>query len=199
MIGFLSGKLRAADSPFLLLDVQGVGYEVEVASSTFFNLPQLNESLMLFTHLVVRDDAHLLFGFLSEPERLLFRTLIKVNGVGAKLALTILSGMTAEELHFAVENDDTAPLVRVPGIGKKTAERLIVELRDKLPKLGGIASSRGSSATKMGNVGEAQEAISALVSLGYKPQEAAKMVRALEVEDLSSGAIIRLALQQVGK
>jgi Holliday junction DNA helicase RuvA len=198
MIGFLSGKLRAADSPFLLLDVQGVGYEVEVASSTFFNLPQLGESLMLFTHLVVRDDAHLLFGFLSEPERLLFRTLIKVNGVGAKLALTILSGMTAEELHFAIDNDDTAPLVRVPGIGKKTAERLIVELRDKLPKLNGIVAG-GSSAAKAGTVGEVQEAISALISLGYKSQEAAKMVKGLELEGLSSGAIIRLALQQVGK
>jgi Holliday junction DNA helicase RuvA len=197
MIGFLNGTLRAADAPIILIDVQGVGYEVEVASSTIFNLPQLGESLMLFTHLVVRDDAHLLFGFLSESERLLFRTLIKVNGVGAKLALTILSGMTADELHFSVQNDDTASLVRVPGIGKKTAERLIVELRDKLPKLESVAAN-GSKA-KEGSVGEAQEAISALVSLGYKSQEAIKMVRAIETDGLDSGAIIRHALQQVGK
>ncbi len=197
MIGFLNGTLRAADTPIVLIDVQGVGYEVEVASSTIFNLPQLGEPLMLFTHLVVRDDAHLLFGFLHESERLLFRTLIKVNGVGAKLALTILSGMTADELHFSVQNDDTAPLVRVPGIGKKTAERLIVELRDKLPKLEDVAASGAKG--KAGSVGEAQEAISALLSLGYKSQEATKMVRAIETDGLDSGAIIRLALQQVGK
>lgn len=197
MIGFLSGKLRGADASIILIDVQGVGYEVEVASSTIFNLPQLGESLMLFTHLVVRDDAHLLFGFLSESERLLFRTLIKVNGVGAKLALTILSGMTADELQFSVQNDDTAPLVRVPGIGKKTAERLIVELRDKLPKLESVATN-GINA-KTGSVGEVQEAISALISLGYKSQEATKMVRAIETDGLDSGAIIRHALQQVGK
>ncbi|RLA19284.1 MAG: Holliday junction branch migration protein RuvA [Gammaproteobacteria bacterium] len=199
MIGFLNGTLRASDAPFLLIDVQGVGYEVEVASSTLFNLPQLGEPLMLFTHLVVRDDAHLLFGFLTEPDRLLFRTLIKVNGVGAKLALTILSGMTVDELHFSVENNDTGPLVRVPGIGKKTAERLIVELRDRLPKLDGIVAANGVAGGQSNSVGEVQEAISALISLGYKPQEATKMVRAIDAEGLNSGSIIRLALQQVGK
>ncbi len=198
MIGFLRGTLRASDAPFLLVDVQGVGYEVEVASTTFFNLPQLGEPLMLFTHLVVRDDAHLLFGFLSESDRLLFRTLIKVNGVGAKLALTILSGMTVDELHFSVHNNDTAPLVRVPGIGKKTAERLIIELRDRLPQLDVVGMS-GAGGSQLGRPGEKQEAISALISLGYKPQEATKMIRSIDAEGLDSGAIIRLALKQVGK
>lgn len=198
MIGYLNGTLRASDAPFLLIEVQGVGYEVEVASSTLFNLPQIGDPLMLFTHLVVRDDAHLLFGFLTETERLLFRTLIKVNGVGAKLALTILSGMSADELHFSVENNDTGPLVRVPGIGKKTAERLIVELRDRLPKLETLVSS-GANTLLPNSAGELQEAISALISLGYKSQEATKMVRAIDSDGLDSGSIIRMALQQVGK
>lgn len=198
MIGFLRGTLQASDAPFLLLDVQGVGYEVEVASSTVLNLPQLGEPLMLFTHLVVRDDAHLLFGFLAENDRLLFRTLIKVNGVGAKLALTILSGMTVDDLHFSVQNNDTAPLVRVPGIGKKTAERLIVELRDRLPKLDTVGMRRADG-SQQGRSDEKQEAIGALVSLGYKPHEAAKMIQSIDVDGLGSGAIIRLALKQAGK
>lgn len=198
MIGFLRGTLQAVDMPVLLLDVQGVGYEVEVANSTLPQLPSVGEQLTLFTHLVVREDAHSLFGFLTVPDRALFRTLIKVNGVGAKLALTILSGLTTEELHLSVQNNDTGPLVSVPGIGKKTAERLIIELRDRLPDIG-IVQELVSGQQTVSAAGATQEAVSALVSLGYKPQEASKMVRGIDCQGLDSGAIIRLALQQVGK
>jgi len=197
MIGFLRGKLVHKAPPFLVLDVQGVGYEVEAPMTTFYDLPAINEEIKLHTHLVVREDAHILFGFSTEADRSLFRTLIKVNGVGPKLALTILSGQTAEEFHRCIHDNDTQALVRLPGVGKKTAERLIIEMRDRLPGLGdspmeGI-NNVGAAAPSVGN--PKQEAVSALCSLGYKPLDASKMVQNISTEGKSCEDIIRLALQ----
>lgn len=198
MIGFLRGKLIHKAPPLLLLDVQGVGYEVEAPMTTFYNLPTLGSEILLHTHLVVREDAHILFGFSTEADRTMFRTLIKVNGVGPKLALTILSGQTAEEFHRCIYNNDTQALVRLPGVGKKTAERLVIEMRDRLPDLGSADISGVeaiSKATLSAVANPKQEAISALCSLGYKPPDAAKMVQAINIEGLSCEEIIRLALQ----
>ncbi len=197
MIGFLRGKLVVKAPPLLVLDVNGVGYEVEAPMTTFYNLPAIGAEIMLHTHLVVREDAHILFGFSSEADRSMFRTLIKVNGVGPKLALTILSGQSAEEFHRCIHNNDTQALVRLPGVGKKTAERLVIEMRDRLPDLGndsvdlpvtGVAHTSPSNNPK-------QEAISALCSLGYKPLDASKMVQNISTEGKSCEDIIRLALQ----
>ncbi len=196
MIGFLRGKLVLKAPPLLVLDVQGVGYEVEAPMTTFYDLPACGEDVKLHTHLVVREDAHILFGFSKEAERSMFRTLIKVNGVGPKLALTILSGQSAEEFHRCIQDNDTQALVRLPGVGKKTAERLIIEMRDRLPTLsdGPINSDSANVAVQLlGN--PKQEAISALCSLGYKPIDAAKMVQHINLEDKSCEDIIRLALQ----
>ncbi|NOQ13255.1 MAG: Holliday junction branch migration protein RuvA [Methyloprofundus sp.] len=198
MIGFLRGKLVAKTPPLLVLDVQGVGYEVEAPMTTFYNLPSMGEIVHLHTHLVIRDDAHILFGFSTESDRLMFRTLIKVNGVGPKLALTILSGQSADEFHRCIHDNDTAALIRLPGVGKKTAERLIIEMRDKLPTL-----ETSNSDTTQGEQGREslprsnarQEAISALCALGYKAQDASKMVQGIAQEDKSCEDIIRLALQ----
>ncbi|WP_442497361.1 Holliday junction branch migration protein RuvA [Methylobacter sp. sgz302048] len=194
MIGFLRGKLVHKAPPMLLLDVHGVGYEVEAPMTTFYNLPAIGEEVQLHTHLVVREDAHILFGFSTEADRLMFRNLIKVNGVGPKLALTILSGQSADEFHQCILNGDIQALVRLPGVGKKTAERLIIEMRDRLPNLGDAAPVRVDvSMALAGN--PRQEAISALCALGYKPQDAAKMVQGISTEDKSCEDIIRLALQ----
>jgi holliday junction DNA helicase RuvA len=198
MIGFLRGKLIHKAPPLLLLDVQGVGYEVEAPMTTFYNLPAIGAEILLHTHLVVREDAHILFGFSTEADRTMFRTLIKVNGVGPKLALTILSGQTAEEFHRCIYNNDTQSLVRLPGVGKKTAERLVIEMRDRLPDLGESSMSNvelTSSALAPSVSNPKQEAISALCSLGYKPQDAAKMVQGINVEGLGCEEIIRMALQ----
>ncbi len=197
MIGFLRGKLVHKAPPFLILDVNGVGYEVEAPMTTFYDLPALNQEIKLHTHLVVREDAHILFGFSAEAERSLFRTLIKVNGVGPKLALTILSGQSAEEFHRCIHDNDTQALVRLPGVGKKTAERLVIEMRDRLPELG--ESSAVTSAHEAGSrsvvANPKQEAISALCSLGYKPMDASKMVQNISADDKTCEDIIRLALQ----
>ena len=197
MIGFLRGKLVHKAPPFLMLDVQGVGYEVEAPMTTFYDLPALNEEIKLHTHLVVREDAHILFGFSKEADRTLFRTLIKVSGVGPKLALTILSGQSAEEFHRCIHDNDTAALVRLPGVGKKTAERLVIEMRDRLPDLNGSAvTGAGNAGAAMPSAGNPkQEAISALCSLGYKPLDASKMVQNISAEGKSCEDIIRLALQ----
>ena len=197
MIGFLRGILVHKAPPFLVLDVQGVGYEVEAPMTTFYDLPAINEEIKLHTHLVVREDAHILFGFSAEAERTLFRALIKVNGVGPKLALTILSGQSAEEFHRCIQDNDTQALVRLPGVGKKTAERLVIEMRDRLPDL---ADSAATSTNKTGTTTPAvgnlkQEAVSALCSLGYKPLDAGKMVQNISAEGKSCEDIIRLALQ----
>jgi holliday junction DNA helicase RuvA len=196
MIGFLRGKLVYKAPPFLILDVQGVGYELEAPMTTFYDLPALNEDIKLHTHLVVREDAHSLFGFSTPADRALFRTLIKVSGVGPKLALTILSGQSAEEFHRCIHDNDTVALVRLPGVGKKTAERLVIEMRDRLPDLAESSSANISSASTMPAIGNPkQEAMSALCSLGYKPLDASKMVQNINTEGKSCEDIIRLALQ----
>jgi len=195
VIGFLQGKLVTKTPPMLVLDVHGVGYEVEAPMTTFYDLPALGEMVKLHTHLVIRDDAHILFGFATEPDRVMFRTLIKVNGVGPKLALTILSGQSSDEFYRCIQDNDTAALVRLPGVGKKTAERLIVELRDKLPATSTEQSSANSSSVSAPRSRAKQEAITALCALGYKAAEASKMVQNIAQEDKSCEDIIRLALQ----
>ncbi len=199
MIGFIRGKLVSKTPPQLVVDVQGVGYEVEAPMTTFYDLPPLGEELLLHTHLVVREDAHILFAFSAESDRLMFRTLIKVNGVGPKLALIILSGQSAEEFYRCIQDSDVQALVRLPGVGKKTAERLIIEMRDRLPDIKETASSSSGqrSATTQTIANPKQEAISALCALGYKAQDASKMVQSVAVEDKNCEEIIRLALQWV--
>jgi Holliday junction DNA helicase RuvA len=196
VIGFLRGKLIQKSPPQLLLDVQGVGYEVEAPMTTFYDLPALGEEVKLHTHLVVREDAHILFGFASETERMLFRLLIKVNGVGPKLALTVLSGQSVDEFYRCVNDNDVKALVRLPGVGQKTAERLIIEMRGRLPELSAnnIAKDSISSPQLLGNSPK-QEAITALCALGYKPQDAARMVQVIDAEAKSCEDIIRMALR----
>jgi len=190
MIGFLRGKLVVKAPPLLVLDVQGVGYEMEAPMTTFYQLPELGTEITLHTHLSIREDAHSLFGFATEADRVMFRSLIKVNGVGPKMALTILSGQSADELHRCIHDNDTQALIRLPGVGKKTAERLIIEMRDRLPQL------EGSITVRTPIVGNAkQEAVSALCSLGYKPLDASKMVQGIHTEGKSCEDIIRMALQ----
>jgi Holliday junction DNA helicase RuvA len=194
MIGFLRGVLVAKKPPGLLIDVHGVGYEVEAPMSTFYGLPELGGEVTLHTHLAIREDAHNLFGFISESERALFRTLIKVNGVGAKLALGILSGLTAEEFHRCIEHQDTALLVRLPGVGKKTAERLIIELRDRLPDFATVALP-GVTTLPLPAASPVDDATAALIALGFRPQDAAGLVRKIAADGKTSEEIIRLALQ----
>ena len=198
MIGFLRGILVLKKPPSLVIDVNGVGYEVDAPMSTFYGLPEVGGEVLLHTHLAVREDAHNLFGFISETERTLFRTLIKVNGVGAKLALGILSGLSAEEFQRAVEYQDTARLVRLPGVGKKTAERLIIELRDRMPELGTVTLP-GAGTLPLPETNPVDDATSALIALGFKPQDAGQLVKKVAVEGKSSEEIIRLALQSVAK
>ncbi len=201
MIGRLHGVLLAKQAPALMVDVGGVGYELEAPMSTFYDLPELGQRVTLHTHLVVREDAQLLYGFYREADRALFRTLIKVNGVGPKLALTILSGMAADALVQCVADNDIPALVRLPGIGKKTAERLLIELRDRIGDMGGGAAAAGLPAADLARAKAvvashpANDAISALVALGYKPQEASRMVKAVESDGMASEEIIRQALK----
>ncbi len=199
MIGFLRGILIAKKAPSLLLDVRGVGYEIDAPMSTFFKLPAVGEEVFLHTHLAVREDAHTLYGFLTESERALFRSLIKVTGVGAKLALGILSGISAEDFHRTVQTNDTAMLVRLPGIGKKTAERLIIEMRDRLPEVDGAAVTIARNGASETTANPVPDAVSALLALGFKLPEANAMVRAIPAEGKSSEDLIRLALQGAGK
>ena len=202
MIGRLRGKLLVKHAPSLLVDVSGVGYEVEAPMTTFYQLPEVGSEVTLHTHLLVREDAQLLYGFASEQERLMFRSLIKISGVGAKLALALLSGMAAQELVQTVQHNDVARLTRVPGVGKKTAERLIVEMRDRLPAIGLAGDAGGAMTSVSGSVAAGQsdavkDAISALIALGYKPQEASRMVNAVDCIDKPSEDIIRQALKSV--
>jgi Holliday junction DNA helicase RuvA len=197
MIGRLAGVLLEKRPPFLLIDVNGVGYEVEAPLSTFFSLPQTGEPVVLHTHLAVREDAHLLYGFASETERRLFRELIKVSGVGAKVALAILSGMNANEFAACVQAEDVKTLTRLPGIGKKTAERLIVEMRDRLDKAlaeGGVRLPSAAPVT-VAPASASDEAQAALISLGYKPAEAAKLINAVGDKAETTEELIRLALR----
>jgi holliday junction DNA helicase RuvA len=192
MIGRLSGTLLEKNPPQLLLDVQGVAYEVDVPMSTFYNLPGNGERVTLFTHLVVREDAHLLYGFGTENERRAFRQLLKVNGVGAKIALSILSGLSVAELAQAITLQESGRLTRVPGIGRKTAERLLLELKDKL----------GADATQAVGVNRAPPATSdimhALVALGYSEREAVGAVKQLP-ENVAVADGIRQALKLLAK
>jgi len=195
MIGRLRGTLLEKQPPQLLVDVQGVGYELEASMQTFADLPAPGEPVTLHTHLVIQDDAHRLFGFANEPERALFRSLIRVSGVGPKVALTILSGIRPDDFVRCVELEDTRTLMRLPGIGKKTAERLVIEMRDRLD---GFKTPAGplEPATGVAPSNAAGEAVSALVALGYKPAEAARMAQGVESEGLTSEEIIRAALQR---
>jgi Holliday junction DNA helicase RuvA len=196
VIGLLRGKILDKQPPRLLLDVQGVGYEIDAPMTTFYDLPDVGAEVMLFTHLAVREDAHTLYGFITITDRDLFRSLLKVNGVGARLALTILSGMDTPTFTACVHGGDAGALVKLPGIGKKTAERLIIELRDRLEK----SATPGASVTGLAAATAAspvEDAVSALVGLGYKPQDASRMVRHIDTTNLSSEDIIRSALQAV--
>ncbi len=197
MIGRLCGTLVWKRAPTLLLDVQGVGYEVDAPMTTFYALPEAGKEITLQIHMVVREDAQLLYAFATEAERSLFRFLLKINGVGAKLALTILSGMSADAFAQCIRDNDVATLVRLPGVGKKTAERLIIEMRDRLDKEACFSSP--DAPVVVGSVlptlKPSSEAVSALVALGYKPQEASRMVHAVDDAALSSEELIRQALK----
>lgn len=196
MIGRLQGTVLHKQAPDLLLDVQGVGYEILVSLSTFFAVPAVGESVVLHTHFIVREDAQLLFGFSELAERALFRHLIKVNGVGPKMALAILSGMSASEFAQSVLNNDVATLVKLPGVGKKTAERLVIEMRDRVGDIDATNATGGAVSAKP--LGIAEEAESALIALGYKPQDATKMVsRAISDDISSSEQLIRAALKSM--
>lgn len=194
MIGRVRGVLAHKQPPHLLIDVHGVGYEIEAPMSTFYVLPALGDEVTLYTHLVVREDSHALFGFARETERRLFRNLLRVNGVGARLALGILSGVSTEEFVRCVYEQDTGALTRLPGVGRKTAERLIMEMKDRLSEWEGPGVAAAPPVA--GGAGRpAAEAVSALVALGYKPQEAGRMVRGVDTRGLGSEEIIRRALQ----
>jgi len=192
MIGRIHGVLLEKHPPQILVDANGVGYDVEVPMSTFYNLPAIGERVTLLTHLVIREDAHLLFGFATDAERRLFRQLLKIAGVGARTALAVLSGMSVAELSDAVLSQDTGRLTKVPGIGKKTAERLLLELKDKLgaESLAGTAVQRPAPA--------ASDVLRALVSLGYSEKEALGAVKQLP-ENLTVADGIRQALKQLSK
>jgi Holliday junction DNA helicase RuvA len=192
MIGRLSGTLAEKNPPQILLDVQGVAYEVDVPMSTFYNLPNIGEAISLFTHLVVREDAHLLFGFGSESERRAFRQLIKISGIGARTALSVLSGLSVAELAQAVTMQETGRLTRIPGIGKKTAERLLLELKDKL----GAEVTTAVGVNRTSPV--AADVQNALASLGYSDKEAAHAVKQLP-EGIAVTDGIRQALKLLGK
>ena len=197
MIGRLRGLLAWKQPPYLLIDAHGVGYELEASLTTFQTLPEIGAEVTLLTHLAVREDAHTLYGFASPAERSLFRNLIRVTGIGPRLALLILSGMSVELFGRCVRENDTASLTRLPGIGKKTAERLIIELRDRVGELGldpTVVVLPGGRAVAPA-INPVDDAISALVALGYKLPEASRMVQSLETDGLTSEAIIRLALQ----
>ncbi|HKW81206.1 MAG TPA: Holliday junction branch migration protein RuvA [Casimicrobiaceae bacterium] len=192
MIGRLAGTLLEKNPPQILLDVQGVAYEIDVPMSTFYNLPDVGARLTLLTHLVVREDAQLLFGFSSESERRAFRQLIRISGIGARIALSVLSGLSVAELMQAVSAQDTGRLTRIPGIGKKTAERLLLELKDKL----GIELVTTVGVHRPAPV--AADVVNALLSLGYSDKEAARAVKELP-EGIAVGDGIRQALKLLAK
>ena len=207
MIGRLTGKLLMKQAPELLIDIQGLGYEVLAPMSTFYQLPAVGDGVMLHTHLVVREDAQLLYGFASISERELFRALIKVNGVGPKVALAILSGVSADEFVLLVNRGDVTALTRIPGIGKKTAERLLLDMRDRLKEwqvdpVAGAANQQGSMIEGESQPDArmlAEEAETALIALGYRPAEATKMIVRVQKDNpevVRSEELIRLALQR---
>lgn len=204
MIGRIRGQLIEKKPPMILVEVNGVGYEIQVPMSTLYQLPETQNQVLLYTHLHVREDQHTLFGFHNDKERTLFRALIKISGVGPKMALTILSGMEVSAFVQCVEMRDYGPLVRLPGVGKKTAERLIIEMGGRLKN---NTSEDFEFATKLFNPESSpksgfmaeNEAISALISLGYKPQEASRAVAKVFSAELNSQELIRRALQSQAK
>jgi len=195
MIGQLHGIILVKLPPQLLLEVNGVGYEIEASMNTFYHLPEVGARVILHTHFVVREDAQLLYGFHSLEERALFRSLLKVNGVGPKLAITILSSTSPQEFIQSVMQKDTDTLVRLPGVGKKTAERLIIEMRDKvanLPVSDTLVANSVASSSHASN-----DAVSALIALGYKPQAASRVVSKVDSGTMTSEEIIRLSLREI--
>ncbi len=191
MIGSLRGRIASKTPPQLTVEVGGLGYELEAPLSTFFHLPPVGEEVRLLTHLVVREDAHVLYAFATEDERRLFRSLIKVSGVGPKIALALLSGISVSAFAQCVLNEDIAALTRVPGVGRKTAERLIVEMRDRLAP---PVPAAGTAAAPAESTPEG-EAYGALVALGYRPAEAARLLKAVGPGTHSTEELIRRALQ----
>jgi Holliday junction DNA helicase RuvA len=197
MIGSLDGRIVQKAPPHLLLDIAGVGYEVEAPMSTFYGMPPVGERLRLLTHLVVREDAHILYGFATAEERQLFRNLLKVSGVGPRMALALLSGMSVRAFAQCIRSQDTATLTKVPGVGRKTAERLIIEMRDRLTNaadseaIGALAMPDGHTS------GPSAEAFSALVALGYKPAEATRLLK--HAGEGSTEERIRAALQSAAR
>jgi Holliday junction DNA helicase RuvA len=192
LIGFLRGRIAWKRPPALAIEVGGVGYEIEAPMSTFYNLPAVGADIFLHTHLVVREDAHVLFGFGTEQERALFRELIKVSGVGPRIALAILSGAGVTEFQRCVENQDHAALVRIPGIGRKTAERLVIEMRDRLRSIG---DGLGAVSTGAAGGPAQSEAFSALAALGYKPAEITRLLKSVDPNVTTTEEIIRHALR----
>ncbi len=198
MIGRLQGEIIEKQAPYLLLDVNGVGYELEAPMSTFYELPECGQSVMLHTHLMIRDDAHTLYAFKQVRDRSLFRNLLKVNGVGAKMALAILSGMDSNAFAQCIHHGDIDSLVKIPGVGKKTAERLILDMRDRLDKEVTLqVASNGKNGNDVNGYVQdpIADAVSALVSLGYKPNEASRMVGNVDTKSQNSEDIIRQALK----
>lgn len=198
MIGYLRGRVHRKQPPYLLLDVRGVGYELEAPMTTFYALPEEGEEVSLHTHLVVREDAQLLFGFSDGRQKALFRSLLRVSGVGPKVALAILSTFATDDFALCIGSGDSASLTRVPGIGRKTAERLVIEMRDRLGSLeiaGGGAVGTVAGAEPNSPV---QDAVSALVALGYRPADAGRAVREMAKEESSRDALIRGALRRLG-
>jgi len=200
MIGLIHGKLIDKQPPELLVDVNGVGYEIQAPMTTIYRLPEVGANVTLYTHFVVREDAQLLFGFFDRNERSLFRSLLKVNSVGPKMALAILSGIEMQEFVRCVANSDVTSLTRIPGVGKKTAERLLVEMRDRLKEWQHLVMTPGVPAPKLMSKENQMvaDAESALIALGYKPQEAARAVSSVANEHGSSSeALIRAALKRM--
>ena len=201
VIGYLRGNLLEKQPPHVLLDVNGVGYELEVPMTTLFQLPMVGEPLVLHVHLVVREDAQLLYGFYTKRDRTLFRELIRLNGVGPKLALALMSGMSVDEMIQCVNAEDTSRLMKVPGVGKKTAERLLVELKDRFKNWDStpLAGQNSMEPAGLSAVTDAhspeKDAVSALISLGFKPAEASRAVSAVAADGLSSEDLIRRALK----
>ena len=200
MIGFLRGKLVVKQPPQLVMDVGSVGYELDAPMSTFYNLPAVGSELSLFTHLVVREDAHILFGFGSDRERRMFRELLKVSGVGPKLALGLLSGISVDSFLLCIEAADADTLVKIPGVGRKTAERLIVEMRDRAKAFGEIAFNVASGASpQIAGSGAQAEAFGALVALGYKPVEITRLLKSVDASVTTTEELIRHALKAATK
>lgn len=192
MIGRLTGLMLEKHPPLVLVDVQGVGYEINVPMSTFYNLPAVGEKITLHTYLVIREDVHLLFGFATDAERQVFRQLVKISGVGARTALAILSGLSVADLHQAVASQDSSQIIKIPGIGKKTAERLLLELRDKLSSnIVNVDSSMSSSRVN-------SDILNALLSLGYNAREASWTIKQLS-SDVTVSEGIRQALKLLSK